>query len=39
VVLDFYADWCPPCKMLKPSIIRESETAKTYTLACINVDD
>ncbi|MBA4386532.1 MAG: hypothetical protein C0404_01045 [Verrucomicrobia bacterium] len=39
VVLDFYADWCGPCKALKPTI---SEIADEYAgkaaVAVVNVD-
>lgn len=38
-MLDFYAEWCPPCKMLKPVLVRDTEAAKNYMLACINVDE
>ncbi len=39
VLVDFYADWCHPCKVLKPTI---HEIAKTYsenvTVIAINID-
>lgn len=35
VLLDFYADWCQPCKAMKP-IIEELE--KDYTVLAIDVD-
>jgi thioredoxin 1 len=40
VMLDFYADWCGPCKMLLPTV---EELADEYTgkvkIVKINVDD
>jgi thioredoxin 1 len=40
VVVDFYADWCGPCKMMAPTF---AEVADTYegkvTFAKLNIDD
>lgn len=40
VLVDFYADWCGPCKMMAPVV---EELAKQYEGRCqmykINVDD
>lgn len=36
VVVDFYADWCGPCKMLSPIMDEVSEDHKVYK---INVDE
>lgn len=40
VLLDFYADWCGPCKMLSP-VLREiaDEYADVLRVAKVNVDD
>ncbi len=39
VVIDLYADWCGPCKMLAP-VIHELEEEYTDVKFCkINVDD
>ena len=36
VLVDFYADWCGPCKMLSPIM---DEISKEVTVYKINVDD
>ena len=39
-VLDFYADWCGPCKMLTPIITKlETESEGKWTLIKVNIDE
>ena len=40
VLVDFYADWCGPCKMMAPVIARLSETFEgKLKIGKCNVDD
>lgn len=39
VVVDFYADWCGPCKMLAPIVEEASEAYPDVTFGRVNVDD
>ena len=39
VLIDFYADWCGPCKMLRPTIDAIAEERTDIKVASINVDD
>lgn len=36
VLVDFYADWCGPCKMLSPIMDQISKEVKVFK---VNVDD
>ena len=39
VLLDFYADWCGPCKMLSPILEELSEEFPSLKILKINVDE
>lgn len=38
VLVDFYADWCNPCKMLGPVLEKVSEQFNDVTFVKVNVD-
>jgi thioredoxin 1 len=38
VLVDFYADWCGPCKMIAPQLERISETQTDITILKVDVD-
>ena len=39
VLVDFYADWCGPCKMVSPLVDELAEESDAYKVAKVNVDD
>ena len=39
VLLDFYADWCGPCRMVSPIIDEIAEERSDLLVGKINVDD
>lgn len=40
VLIDFYADWCGPCKMMAPIVEEISEEyADQYVIGKVNVDE
>lgn len=39
IVLDFYADWCAPCKAIKPTLQDLSTEFKDVTFCTVNIED
>ena len=39
VLLDFYADWCGPCRMVSPIVDEIAEENPQYMVGKINVDE
>lgn len=39
VIVDCYADWCGPCRMLSPVVDAVSDTLKEYDFYKLNVDE
>lgn len=39
VLIDFYADWCGPCRMVSPIVDEIAEENPQYTVGKINVDN
>ena len=39
VLVDFYADWCGPCKMVSPLVDELSEESDAYKVGKVNVDE
>ena len=39
VLLDFYADWCGPCKMVSPIVDQIADEHPEYVVGKVNVDE
>lgn len=39
VLIDFFADWCGPCKMVSPIVDKIAEEYPEYIVGKVNVDD
>ena len=39
VLLDFYADWCGPCRMVLPIVEKIASEHPEYVIGKVNVDD
>lgn len=39
VLLDFYADWCGPCRMVSPLVDQIAEEHPEYLVGKVNVDN
>lgn len=37
-VMDFYADWCGPCKMMEPTLKQIEKELKSVTFEKVNAD-
>ena len=38
-LVDFYADWCEPCRMVSPIVDEIAEERSDITVGKVNVDD
>ena len=39
VLIDFYADWCGPCRMVAPIVSKIADEHPEYVIGKVNVDE
>lgn len=39
VLVDFWASWCGPCRMLMPAVEKSAETLEGVKVCKVNIDD
>lgn len=39
ILVDFFATWCPPCKMLSPVLEKIASSRADFDIAKINIDE
>lgn len=39
ILVDFFATWCPPCKMLSPVLEKIASSRAEFDIAKVNIDE